>query len=109
MSLNQFKTVTPEGFSLPKAAVKLINTAALSGWATGWQWDEDSGGAPFVTVHIADRDSREYFMYTWRSRDTGTLRLRSKLRQTQAGAPWVDGPSVQAAMFRVREVADQRS
>ncbi|CAM5403521.1 hypothetical protein ACTFBT_00960 [Streptomyces microflavus] len=109
MSLNQFETVTPEGFSLPKAAVKLVNTAALAGWSTGWQWDEDSGGSPFVTVHVADRDTREYFKYTWHSRDTGTLRLRSKLHQAQAGAPWTDGPSVQAAMFRTREVADQRS
>ncbi|MGW1828882.1 hypothetical protein ACWCO0_09430 [Streptomyces tubercidicus] len=107
---NQFGTQeAPAGFTLPKAAVGLINTAALSRWSTGWQWLEDSAGNPFVTVHVADPDTREYFKYTWHSRGTGTLRLFSKMRQVQAGGLWIDGPSVKAAMFRVREVADQRS
>lgn len=99
----------PAGFTLPKAAVNLINTAALSGWFTGWQWAEDSGGSPFVTVHVGDADTTEYFKYTWHSRNTGTLRLRSKMRQAEAGASWTDGPSIKDAMFRVREIADQRS
>jgi hypothetical protein len=107
---NKFGTQdAPAGFALPKAAVGLLNTAALSGWTTGWQWAEDSGNSPFVTVHVADPDSREYFKYTWHSRGTGTLRLFSKIRQAHAGAPWTDGPSVKAAMFRVREIADKRS
>ncbi|CAM5612394.1 hypothetical protein SVIOM74S_07179 [Streptomyces violarus] len=69
--------------------------------------DEDT--SPFVTVHVADRDTREYFKYTWHSRDTGLSvfgRSSTRLRPERRGT---DGPSVQAAMFRTREVADQRS
>ncbi|MFD4699823.1 hypothetical protein [Streptomyces niveus] len=106
---NRFNSEAPDGFALPKAAVALINTAALSGWRTGWQWSADNSGSPFVKVHVGDADTRECFTFTWHSRDTGTLRLFSKLHQAQAGAPWTDGPSVKAAMFRMREIADQRS
>ncbi|CAM5410895.1 Activator of Hsp90 ATPase -like protein OS=Streptomyces microflavus OX=1919 GN=Smic_80590 PE=4 SV=1 [Streptomyces microflavus] len=38
--------------------MKLVRTAALAGWSTGWQWDEGSGGIAFVTVHVAARDTR---------------------------------------------------
>lgn len=99
----------PEGFALPKAAVELINVAALSQWSVGWTWDKDSGAAPFVTVHVGDVDSGEYFKFTWHSRDTGTLRLFSKLHRKASGCLWADGPSVKAAIFRTREVAHQRS
>lgn len=99
----------PEGFALPKAAVELINVAALSKWSVGWEWDADISENPFVTVHVGDVDSGEYFKFTWHSRDTGTLRLFTKLHRKTAGAPWTDGPSVKAATFRTREVAHQRS
>lgn len=110
MTVNTLNTTdAPTGFALPTAAVQLLNAAALAGWVTGWQWGEDDGGVPFVTVHVGDTDTREYFKYTWHARSTGTLRLFSKMHQRSAGRPWTDGPSVKAAMFRVREVADQRS
>lgn len=105
---NQFRgQQSPAGFDLPKAAVGLLNTAALAKWSTGWQWNADNGDNPYVTVHVANPDTREYFKYTWHSRGTGTLRLFSKIHQAQAGAPWKDGPSVQAARLRCREVAIQ--
>ncbi|NYE44260.1 hypothetical protein [Streptomyces fulvorobeus] len=110
MTHNQFGTQeVPAGFALPKAAVKLLNTAALARWSTGWQWSADNSDNPFVTIHVADPETREYFKYTWHSRGTGALRLFSKIRQAQAGAPWVDAPSVKAAEFRVREVAAKNS
>jgi hypothetical protein len=99
----------PEGYALPKAAVAMLNTAALARWRTGWEWAEDNGGSPFVTVHVGDPDSREYFKYTWHSRGTGTLRLFSRLHQASKGREWTGGPSVKAAVFRIREVADQQS
>lgn len=99
----------PAGFSLPRAAVGLINTAALSGWVTGWVWDQDMSGSPFVKVHVGDRETGEVFVICWHSRDTGTLRLSSTLHQEQAGHAWADGPSVKAVIHRIREVAHQRS
>lgn len=99
----------PEGFALPKAAVELINISALSQWSVGWAWDTDMDGAPFVKVQVGDPETREIFSFTWHSRDTGTLRLFSKLHQEIAGGVWRDGPSVKAAIHRVREVAHQRS
>ncbi|MFJ5103233.1 hypothetical protein [Streptomyces sp. NPDC088554] len=99
----------PEGYKLPKAAVNLITTAALAQWTTGWQWGVDSGDHLFVKVHMLDPDSTEYLIYTWHSRGTGTLRLSSKLLRKRTGAPWGEGPSLKGAVFRIREVADQRS
>lgn len=99
----------PAGFALPKASVELINVAALSKWSVGWTWDSDLNGSPFVKVQVGDAETREIFSFTWHSRGTGTLRLFSKLHQKTAGAPWTDGPSVKAAIHRIRQVADQRS
>ncbi|KPC89925.1 hypothetical protein ADL27_38590 [Streptomyces sp. NRRL F-6602] len=110
MISNQFgDQEAPSGFELPKAAVDLLNTAALSRWVTGWRWEADSDNSPFVSIHIADKETGEYFRYVWHSRDTGTLRLFSKLHQESRGRQWEEGPSVKAAVFRMREVAAQRS
>ncbi|MGP3940475.1 hypothetical protein [Streptomyces sp. 6N106] len=106
MDFNAFgEQETPAGRSLPKAAVELINVAALGGWTVGWRWGRDNGDNDFITVHVGDRDSREYFKYTWHSRGTGTLRLFSKMHRPAGKDVWTDGPSLKAALHRVREVA----
>lgn len=110
MDFNAFgEQPTPAGYKIPKAAVGMINIAAHCSWTVGWQWGEDNGGNPFVTVHVAEPGSGEYFKYTWHSRGTGTLRLFSKQKREAGKAVWVEGPSVKDALHRVREVADQRS
>lgn len=100
---NHFKDQkAPEGFELPAAARTLVSMASLSGWTVGWQWSADTSGNPFVTVHVADRETQEYFKYTWHSRGTGTLRLFGKLHREAGKAVWVEGPSLKAATERVR-------
>ena len=107
---NQFQTgPAPKGFTLPGYANELIGVAALCGWRTGWVWDVDSAKNPFVKVSVGDPETGETFTFTWHSRDTGTLRLFSKLHQGVRGAEWTVGPSLKAALHRIRETHAQRS
>lgn len=107
---NRFGTEeAPEGFTLPRAAVKMLTTAALAKWLTGWQWSVDSGGNPFVSIHVGDRETGEYFKYVWHTRGTGTLRLFSRTHRATRGRQWTDGPGVADVIFRIREVESQRS
>lgn len=110
MNVNHFgEQETPAGRSIPKSAVELINVSALSGWVVGWSWGKDSGGCDFITVHVADEYSGEYFRYTWHSRKTGALHLFSRVTRPAGKAVWKNGPSLKGAVHRIREVADQRS
>lgn len=110
---NQFdQPAEYNGVALPKAANTLLNIAALSGWVTAWQWQEDSDGSPFVTVHVGDRESGEMFKYIWHSRGSanGTLRKSGPGHYTPfRGHVGRDAPSLKAATFRMREVHAQRS
>lgn len=109
---NQFNQSTRHhGYELPKAAIELINIAELSDWLVGWQWSPEELEEDFVRVCVADKDSGEQFQFVWHSRNAGPGRLRlfSKLTQDGSGRPWRDGPSLKAAIFRMREVHDQRS
>lgn len=88
----------PGGLELPAAARNLINTASAAGWVTGWVWESDKGGSPFVTVHVMSDATGEYFKYTWHSRGTGTLRLFSRLHRQAAGHLWREAPSIKVAL-----------
>jgi hypothetical protein len=83
--------VAPEGYTLPKAAVKLVAAANASGWQHLVQWQTDNDGTPFVTVQVgraitaverADFTSRGFhggywkFEATWHGRGAGAGRVR---------------------------------
>ena len=107
---NQFETEdAPKGFTIPGYANELIGVAALCGWKTGWVWDVDSAENPFLKVQVGDPETGEVFSFTWHSRNTGRLRLFGKLHREVHGGVWENGPSLKAALHRIRETHSQRS
>ncbi|MFE9335307.1 hypothetical protein [Streptomyces sp. NPDC007063] len=113
MNINKFgESHKYRGHTLPKAAVALVNTAALCGWIVGWQWQQDSAGHAVVTVQVGDSETGERFQYTWHSRATSGRSLRlfgTGLYVPERGHAENRAPSLKAATHRVREVHAQRS
>lgn len=62
---------------LAAATRELIETAVANGWLAYEQHQHDSGGAPFVTVHLRSGygDDSTVAEVTWHTRGTGTYRL----------------------------------
>lgn len=78
-----------------KGARDLLELAIAHDWTVAWQPDEDSGGAPFVTVRaIADRGAVD-IRVTWHTRNTGTYRMTSAISRGGARG-WHDITLAQA-------------
>lgn len=70
---------TPEGYSIPRAAQRLIDAADANGWACRWAWAADSSDDPFVTVAVGRITADRYpwrYQITWHNRGLPRGRLR---------------------------------
>ena len=62
-----------------KGARDLLEHAIAHGWTVAWQPDEDSGGAPFVTIRAVRDGGNVDIRVTWHTRNTGTYRMTSAI------------------------------